>query len=251
MNIEVALTPALLTDASSKVCLVIDILRATSTIVTMFDRGISEVVVCATLDEARRIASAEPDRYLLCGEEGSLPPDGFDYGNSPSEFAALDLRGRRAILATSNGTAALARAADAPAVLVASLLNLSAAAESAVQEAEGGGHDVSIICAGRNHGRYLGLEDSFCAGALVDRMLPGCSQRPHLWNDAIVTLRLYRSYRGSALAALNEADHSRTLIDVGLAHDIEFCARTDVSTLVPRLARDDTGRLVIRAQYES
>jgi 2-phosphosulfolactate phosphatase len=212
----------------------------------MFDRGVSEVVVCATVEEARRIAAAEPDRYLLCGEEGGLPPDGFDYGNSPSEFATIDLHGRRAILATSNGTAALTRAADGAAVFVASLLNVSAAAAAAVREAEDGGHHVSVVCAGRDYGRYFGMEDSFCAGALVERMLSSCSQRPRLWNDATAALRLYRSYRGSALAALNEADHARSLIDVGLGHDIEFCARMDVSTLVPRLARDDAGRLVIR-----
>jgi 2-phosphosulfolactate phosphatase len=245
VNIEVAFVPTLLTDASTKVCLVIDVLRATSTIVTMFDRGVSEVVVCATLEEARRLAKAEPGRYLLCGEEAGLTPDGFDYGNSPSEFATFDLRGRRAILATTNGTAALARAADGPAVFVASLLNVSAAAAAAIHEAEDGGHNVSIVCAGRDYGRYFGLEDTFCAGALVERMLSGCPRRPHLWNDATAALRLYRSYRGSALAALNEADHARSLIDVGLGHDIEFCARTDVSPLVPRLARDDTGRLVI------
>ncbi len=247
MNIEVALVPALLTDPSTKICLVVDLLRASSTIVTMLDRGASEVLVCPTIDDARRLASARPGRYLLCGEVGSLPPLGFDYGNSPTEFSTLDLRGRRLILATTNGTAALAAAADAPAVLVASLLNLSAAAEAALREARPRQLDIAVVCAGRGFGRYFGMEDAFCAGALVERMLAVSSERPRLWNDAIAARRLYRSYRRSPLAALNDADHTRSLLDVGLGHDIDFCAQVDVSRLVPRLYRDPDGRLVLRA----
>ena len=247
MNIEVAFVPALLTDASTKVCLVVDLLRASSTIVTLLDRGASEVLVCATVEEARRLARARPGRYLLCGEVGSLPPDDFDYGNSPSEFSTLDLRGRRIILATTNGTAALAAAADAPAVLVGSLLNLSTAAEAALREARPRALDITIVCAGRNHGRYFSMEDTFCAGAIVERMLAISSKRPHLWNDALAARRLYRSYRRSPLAALNEADHRRSLIDVGLGHDIEFCARVDTSRQAPRLYRDQEGCLVLRA----
>lgn len=247
MNIEVAFVPALLTYAPTKVCLVIDVLRASSSIVAMLDQGASEVLVCATVDEARRLARARPGRYLLCGEIGSLPPDDFDYGNSPSEFSTLDLRGRRIILATTNGTAALAAAADAPAVLVAALLNLSAAAEAALHEARSRGLDITIVCSGRNHGRYFGMEDTFCAGALVERMLAISSKRPHLWNDALAARRLYRSYRRSPLAALTEADHRRSLLDVGLGHDVDFCAQIDISRRVPRLYRDQEDHLVLRA----
>jgi 2-phosphosulfolactate phosphatase len=247
VNIEVAFVPVLLTDASTKVCLVIDVLRASSTIVTMLDRGASEVLVCPTVEDARRLARAQPGRYLLCGEVNGLPPEGFDYGNSPSEFSTLDLSGRRLILATTNGTAALAAAADAPAVLVGSLLNLSAAAEAALREARSRGLDIAIVCAGRDHGRYFGMEDSFCAGALVERILAVSSDRPHLWNDALAARRLYRSYRRSPLAALNQADHSRSLLDIGLGHDVEFCAQIDISRRTPRLYRDRDGRLVLRA----
>lgn len=247
MNIEVAFVPALLAHASTKVCAVVDVLRASSTIVTMLDRGASEVLVCATVDEARRLARARPGRYLLCGEVGSLPPEDFDYGNSPSEFSTLDLRDRRIILATTNGTVALAAAADAPAVLVGSLLNLSAAAEATLREARSRRLDITIVCAGRGHGRYFSMEDTFCAGALVERMLTVSPQRPHLWNDALAARRLYRSYRRSPLAALNDADHRRSLLEVGLGHDVEFCAQIDISRRVPRLYHDQEGHLLLRA----
>jgi 2-phosphosulfolactate phosphatase len=247
MQIEVSFVPRLASDVEAKVCVVIDALRATSTLVVLFERGVREVVVCGTLAEARRVARRTG--YLLCGEVNSLPPPDFDYGNSPTEFAALDLGGRNAVLYTSNGTRALRQVADAQTVLAGALLNCRATASAALAEA-GGDRDIAVVCAGRGHGRYFGLEDVYAAGALVDSLLAQARPaglRPHLWNDALAALRLYRSYRGRALACFRQADHGRSLIDLGLGHDLEFCARTDVSTAVPRLRRGEDGLLRIVA----
>lgn len=242
MRIEVAFTPALLTDPARKVCVVIDVLRATSTVVTMFGRGLAEALVAETVDEARRQAAARPG-YLLCGEEGSLPPAGFHFGNSPSEFDRLDLRGQRAILTTTNGTLALARAAACPVVLLGAMLNVQAVADVALWEAAAAGRDVVLLCAGRNRARYFSLEDAFCAGAMVEAMLSREGERPGLWNDATAARRFYRSYRGSAIAAFREADHGASLIDLGLGHDLDFCAQRDRFDAVPRLERDRDGTL--------
>ena len=103
MRLDVALTPNLLADFSGRVCIVVDVLRASSTIVTMLERGAEEVLLAPTIEGARGLHQELP-RYLLCGEEGGVPPPGFDYGNSPSEFSAIDLKGQRVILRTSNGT---------------------------------------------------------------------------------------------------------------------------------------------------
>jgi len=248
--------PRLASDVEAKVCVVIDALRATSTLVVLIERGVREVVVCGTLAEARRVARRTC--YLLCGEVNSLPPPDFDYGNSPTEFAALDLSGRSAVLFTSNGTRALRRVADAQTVLAGALLNCRAAADAALAEAAqtggrlaaGADRDIAIVCAGRGHGRYFSLEDAYAAGALVDSLLAQARPaglRPRLWNDALAALRLYRSYRGRALACFRQADHGRSLIDLGLGHDLEFCARTDVSTAVPRLRRGEDGLLRVVA----
>jgi 2-phosphosulfolactate phosphatase len=250
MRIEVTFVPRLASDVEAKVCVVIDILRATSTLVVLIEKGVREVVVCGTLAEARRIARRTG--YLLCGEVNSLPPPDFDYGNSPTEFAALDLGGRSAVLFTSNGTRALRRVAGAQAVLAGALLNRRAAASAALAEAAqtavGADCDIAIVCAGRGYGHYFSLEDAYAAGALVDSLLAegkAAALRPRLWNDALAALRLYRSYRGRALACFRQADHGRSLIDLGLGHDLEFCARTDVSTAVPRLRRGEDGLLRI------
>jgi len=256
MRVEVTFVPRLASDVEAKVCVVIDALRATSTLVVLIERGVREVVVCGTLAEARRVARRTG--YLLCGEVNSLPPPDFDYGNSPTEFAALDLSGRSAVLFTSNGTRALRQVADAQTILAAALLNCRAAAGVALAEAAqtggrlaaGADRGIAIVCAGRGHGHYFSLEDTYAAGALVDSLLAqarAAGLRPRLWNDALAALRLYRSYRGRALACFRQADHGRSLIDLGLGHDLEFCARTDVSTAVPRLRRGEDGLLRVVA----
>ncbi len=243
MRVEVTLVPRLASDMEAKVCVVIDALRATSTLVVLIEGGVEEVVVCGTLAEARRIA--RNTGHLLCGEVNSLPPPDFDHGNSPTEFAALDLGGRSAVLYTTNGTRALRHVAHAHAILVGALLNRRAVASAALAEAADD-RDIAIVCAGRGGGRYFSLEDTYVAGALVDSILAQASascRRVRLWNDALAALRLYHSYRGRALVCFRQADHGRSLMDLGLGHDLDFCARTDVSTTVPRLRRSEDGLL--------
>jgi 2-phosphosulfolactate phosphatase len=232
----------------AKVCVVIDVLRATSTLVVLIERGVRQVVVCGTLAEARRVARRTS--YLLCGEVNSLPPPDFDYGNSPSEFASLELRDRSAVLYTTNGTRALRQVAGAPAVLAGALLNRGAVAGAALAESAAHGSGIAIVCAGLERGRRFSLEDTYAAGAVVDSLLAqarAAGRRPGLSDDALAAQRLYRSYRGRALDCFRQTDHGRSLIDLGLGHDLEFCARTDVSTAVPRLRRSEDGLLRVVA----
>jgi 2-phosphosulfolactate phosphatase len=248
IRIEVSFVPRLASEVEARVCVVIDVLRATSALVVLIERGTKEVVVCGTLAEARRVARRTG--YLLCGEVNSLPPPDFDYGNSPTEFAALDLRGRSAVLYTTNGTRALRRVADARAVLAGALLNCRAVADAALAEAAGADRNIAIVCAGLEHGRRFSLEDAYAAGALVDSLVAqarASGLKPRLSDDALAALHLYRSYRGRALACFRQADHGRSLIDLGFGHDLEFCARTDISTAVPRLRRSEDGVLRVVA----
>lgn len=245
MRLEVAFTPALLPEPGGRLCIVIDLLRLTSTLAVMFARGLEEALVAETVEEARRLGAARPD-WLLCGEEGGFPPYGFDYGNSPSEFAGLDLRGKRAAVVTTNGTPALSRAAECPAVLAGSLLNITAAVECALAEARALGLDLALLCAGNSRGRYFSLEDAFCAGAMVEEL---SSREPALtlWSSATAALRLYRSYGGSAEEVFRESDHGAALVQLGLGRDLAFCSERDRFDAVPRLLRDRDGLLALRA----
>lgn len=245
MRLDVVSIPSRWAGPSREVCIVVDVLRASSTAVAMLAAGAEAILVAAGVDEARRLARDLPG-HLLCGERGGLPPPGFDYGNSPREFAALDLKGRRAILCTSNGTAAIGACAEAPLVLVGALLNAAAVGRAAVREARARGLDIAIVCAGDDGGPSVGPEDLLGAGAIVDAV---CRQRRTAvepTDGAGAALDLYRAWRGREESAFRATPHGRELIALGLGEDVAFCARRDTYRVVPSLAKDEEGRLVLK-----
>ena len=105
MRIDVALLPSLLPEPPGAVCIIVDVLRASSSCATLLDAGAESIAVAADVNKARALHDLAPAGTLLCGEVGGLPPEGFDYGNSPVEFSAIELSGRRVI----DGHAATAR----------------------------------------------------------------------------------------------------------------------------------------------
>jgi len=249
VRLDVVPVPALLIDLSGQVCIVVDVLRASSTIVTMLERGAQEVLLAPTIEEARSLHQELP-RYLLCGEEGGLPPSGFDYGNSPSEFSALDLKGQRAILCTSNGTRAILAAADAPLVLVGCLLNATAVASAACREATGRGLGIAVVCAGEEGGSAFAAEDALGAGAIVDAIVDSSRRwptAPETTDEARAALEYYRAQRGREEAALQETAHGRDLLALGFGQDLALCGQRDRLAAVPRLQRGEEDRLVLRA----
>lgn len=248
MRLEVVLLPRLLEQPQSKACLVVDVLRASSSTTVLLARGAGEIVPAASPAEARRLARRERGRYLLCGEIEGLTPRGFDYGNSPSEFNGLSLDGRDIILSTTNGTRALRRLHSAPLVMVGALLNASAAARALVEEATSRGLNAAVVCAGLSGGRRVSLEDAFAAGALAEKALAAAEKlgvEVELTDDALIACRLVRSYGGDALAAFHESEHGRALAGLGFAHDLGFCAQVDRFDVAPRLRRELSGRLTL------
>jgi 2-phosphosulfolactate phosphatase len=249
MKLDVAFLPSLFRKPDRYVCVVVDVLRASSSLVVLLERGVEEVLLSPTIGEARRLARDRP-QHLLCGERGGLPPRGFHYGNSPAEFAGLELAGRRAILCTSNGTRALTRAAAAPLVLVGALLNATAAGRAGAEAAATRELDVAIVCSGDEGGTAFSLEDALGAGAIVDAILGLGAARLELSDAALAALTLYRAHQGQEQAALRASCHARDLEALGLGEDLSFCAQRDTFATVPRLQRDDDGRLVVR-RYSS
>ncbi len=240
MRIDVALQPGLVADTDAVIA-VVDVLRASSAIVTLLERGVPAVIPAASIEEARELREHLPD-HLLCGERDSLPPPGFDYGNSPTEFGALQPKGRPAILATSNGTQALARLAAAPAVVVGALLNREAVAEAMLALAAERGFDATVVCAGTGDATSIALEDALGAGAIVEAALrlEGSLQPT---DAALLARDAFLARRGDLHDALASAHHGAELIAADFSADIEFCARLDVSTVVPLLQRDAGGLL--------
>jgi 2-phosphosulfolactate phosphatase len=245
MRVETFFLPSLFYPPERYVCVVIDVLRATSTLATLAARGVPDITVVETLDGAFALQAERENTPLLCGEVGGFPPEGFDHGNSPDEFSRLDLAGRSVVLFTSNGTRALVRASGAAAVFAGALLNRTAVVTAALAAAEGAGLDLAFVCSGTDLGRAYCLEDAYCAGALVAaaRAIAGETGEPG--DGAETAQRLYESYSGDAMAAFAAAEHGRTLARIGLAEDLAFCARTDLYAVAPRLVVEDA-RVIMR-----
>jgi len=233
MELHVAFLPEEAGDCRERAVAVIDVIRATTSLLVMIERRCDEIVVAPTVDAARRYRPAHAAGALLAGEEGGLAPEGFDFGNSPAAFARADLAGRRIVFATTNGTRALHGARDAPVVLIACLRNRSAAARAIMAEAASGALGVTIICSGRA-GRF-GLDDAYTAGAIVDAILDGPAGHGVAPTDAAHAARvLYRAHPDPE-ALFRTTWAGRNVVQIGLEEDLRVCATQDCSETVPRL----------------
>jgi len=232
VNIDVAFTPDEVTssDLVHSVVVVVDVLRATSTIVEALANGAKMVVPVPSTDEAVRIAqNIGRGDVLLCGERRSLPIEGFDLGNSPREFTAERVAGKTLVMTTTNGTPALALSASARRTLIASFLNLDAVADALV--ADGG--PVIILGAGRE--RRFALEDAVCAGALVNRVTSRVAEEPKLNDTAVAAAMLAQAEEADLPDLLRNTAAGRQLIDAGLGDDIALCAMLNRHAIVPEL----------------
>jgi 2-phosphosulfolactate phosphatase len=236
MQIRVALMPQLAGDVTEAICVVIDVLRATTCVATLFERACPRVYVAAGHDKAR--AFARQHGYTLCGEtEGYKVPD-FDYGNSPVEFAALDFAGRPVVLSTTNGTKATAVVADAKRVFLGAAINRMAVAQAAWQEAIERAADIVVVCSGTND--QFTLEDATVAGLYVEALAAqaGPWTVPDLADSAIAARRLWQA-EPNLLRGWMEGVHARTLADRGFGEDVGYCAAIDMLNHVPTLVNKD------------
>ena len=213
MRVDVAFTPD--EAFSAPVAVVVDVIRATSTIAQALASGYPRVLCCAELEEAQALR-AELGEGLLGGERDAVRIEGFDMGASPREFVAGG--SETLILSTTNGTRAiLTAAARAEEVLIGSLLNLRAVA-GAVRAL---GHDCAVVCAGFQ-GRFA-FDDAYCAGRIVAELEAECG-------DGAKAAGLIAGAFPDAAAGIN----ARTYGPPGLEEDIAFCARESVLDTVPR-----------------
>jgi 2-phosphosulfolactate phosphatase len=212
MPVDVVFTPAGV--APAEVGVVVDVLRATSTIAQALASGYERVLCCAEIEDARALRRKLPDS-LLGGERQAVRVEGFDVGASPREF--LEARARTLILSTTNGTRAILETAQrCERVLLGSLLNLSVVARAA------GSDDAVVVCAGFQGG--FALDDAYCAGRIVQL---GGGERTHAAGASALLADAFPS----ALDGLN----ARTYGPPGLEEDIAYCAQVDLLDAVPEL----------------
>ena len=227
----------------SGLAVVLDLLRASTTIATALDSGADAIIPVLEPDEARSRAARLGPATLLAGERNAVPPAGFHLGNSPLEYTREKVEGKTIILTTTNGTKALLAAApNSRDVLIGSYVNFTvtlAAVRSALRQ----GLDVDIICAG-SKGNFS-LEDTACAGRFVRFAMrrPGKMGPPVLNDAARAALLIEKNYGQDIARLFNDAEHGRTLRSAGFGDDLLACAAIDAH---PVLAAYENG--VIRAR---
>jgi 2-phosphosulfolactate phosphatase len=215
-------------ELSGSTVVVIDLLRASSTICQALAAGTTEVVPFLEVEDARAAAAIDRANVVLGGERGGKRIDGFDLGNSPSEYTRATVGGRRVLLTTTNGTRALDHARQARRVVVGSLLNLSAVVASIRDEQR-----VDLLCAGTNGSESR--EDILAAGAMVEELLARDRAIWQLDDAAEAALAEWRA-RGDDLAVeLRATPGGRNLLAIGMDHDLADCSRIDALTVVPEL----------------
>src|ERR1051325_4885844 len=225
MKRRVYFTPLGLTagDLAGRGVIVIDVLRATTTIVAALASGARGVVPAASSEDAVKMtANLERDGFVLAGERKYLPIPGFALGNSPRDMTPEQVSGKTVYLSTTNGTPALVAAQGADPVLVGAAVNFAAVGERAAALLRDRG-DLVIICAGRE--KQIALEDAYTAGRVVQVARKG--QRKVVLNDsADIALGLVPRYR-NWLDALTSSQAGRALQALGMEQDVQFSADVD------------------------
>ncbi|MBV8141776.1 MAG: 2-phosphosulfolactate phosphatase [Verrucomicrobia bacterium] len=226
--IQVALCPSEIrrisaTDLGDVTAVVFDVLRATSSVITGLASGVEYIIPVRTVEEAHQRKLADPD-LLLAGEREGLPPQGFDLGNSPEEF--LKIRGRRVVMTTTNGTAAIESVRLASQILIGALVNLDALADYLFTHPP---RSLLLVCAGT--GEEFSLEDAIAAGALVAR-LPDDQAAS---DSAMMVRSLYERVGDDMDWWLRQTQNGKRLQRIGKGADITWCAQLSVYNLVCQL----------------
>ena len=228
MKVDVAFLPEEVKDRdlSDTVCIVLDIFRATSSMVTAFANGCQGIFPVLTVEEAHQVARGM-DSPLLAGERQSVRIEGFDLGNSPYEFSREKVQGKKIVMTTSNGTVAIRAVAHAYLSFIGAFLNAGAVCRQAAAYNK----DILIVCAGTD--RLFSLEDSLCAGLLTELLVADA-----VLTDAAQAARmLHEQADGQWVEKAQNSRNGKRLLDLGRMEDVRYCFQQDTSLLVPRYAQ--------------
>lgn len=213
----------------NKTVVVIDVLRASSTIVSALKSGAKAIIPVADMGEASKIAqNVDSDNYLLCGEKDGIKIEGYDLGNSPLEYTSEIVEGKTLIFNTTNGTKAIKKAIGSTDIYIASFLNVSAVVERLKKQKK----DIVLVCAGWK-GR-LAFEDTLLAGNIIHLLCDGKLVEDST-DGARVAFGLYDIYKKDIAAVIHQCNHAARLKKLIGDEDINYCCQVDITDIVPRL----------------
>lgn len=215
---------------TGKTTIVIDVLRATTTIVTALSNGAREIIPVDSTDFALKARGGSfGGQTLTGGERNTKKIDGFNFGNSPLEYTAENIKGKSIILFTTNGTKAIVKAKFSANLYICSFLNLKAISKRLIEE----GKDFEIVCSGGNG--FFCTEDSVCAGKVIAEVL---KVHPELeMNDSAIAAYIVSKSHGKGIQKMmSECEHGRLLIDNGFIEDVKYCSNLNTSDVIPKFS---------------
>jgi 2-phosphosulfolactate phosphatase len=229
INVDVFFTSQSLQEDTlrGKTAVVIDVLRASSTITTALSNGARQIIPVEDMGEASKLQrTIDSDAYLLCGEKDGKKIDGYDYGNSPLEYTKEAVEDKTIIFNTTNGTKAIKKTGVALQSYIASFLNMAAVAEKLASH----DNEIVLICAGWK-GR-ISFEDSLLAGALIHSL--GNGELPQNAKDgAKVAFGLFEKYGDDISGIVKQSDHAQRLKSLVSEEEIEYCCQLNKFDIVP------------------
>jgi 2-phosphosulfolactate phosphatase len=208
------------------IIVIIDVLRCSSSIITALAKGTKRIIPVKTVIEARKIHDNHPD-FILAGERNSIPPSGFQLGNSPWAFSRAIVNGKHIVLTTTSGTKAISEAKNVNHVLIGALINANCVAKTASRLAEKDGMNIALIVAGQKNN--FSLEDFIGAGAIADSL----SDKAMLSDSAQAAILAFRKAKQSLYEVIAHGNHARYLIDIGFEEDVRFCTRLNSFQITP------------------
>jgi 2-phosphosulfolactate phosphatase len=222
--LDICLSPAQLSlfNLNSKIVVIIDVLRATSTINTALDNGVKEVIPVSTVEEGLEYKAKG---YIVGAERNGKKYEGFDYGNSPFEYMSEEVKGKSVVLTTSNGTRALKMSQGADEIITASFLNINAV----IKYLKNQPNDILLFCSGWKD--RFSLEDTMCAGAIADGLKNDTVTHA---DSTFAAIHLFKSFEGDLLGAIKQSNHYHRLAKNGVTKDIEYCVSKDKTTTIPK-----------------
>ena len=208
--------------------IVIDVLRATSTMVTALHHHAKAIYPVSSIRNVKKLRTKH-EYALCCGERGGVKIQGFDMGNSPRSYTKERVGGREIIITTTNGTKAIKKTEGAGVVLMGSLLNAKAVAD-AIKDKDG---KTAIIMAG-TEGEFS-LDDALACGAILHHMGEG----HHMDDRSLCCRALYERYKGNIMEGITQCSHAKRLIRLGYGEDVAYCAQDSVLSEVPRYLKGE------------
>lgn len=207
-----------------KVVVVIDVLRATSVMVTALNNGCKEVIPVSHVEEAREVVKKDREKYVLGGERNALKIEGFDYSNSPLDYTRENIQGKTLVMTTTNGTKAIKNAKGASRIFIASMINGKAVAKKLIELNK----DIVFINAG-TYGEFS-IDDFITSGYIINLMRE--ELEIELTDIAVTSNYIYNNNK-DIFSFVKNASHYKRILELDLEEDLKYCLSKDLVDIVP------------------